>query len=77
MAAFVTSVAAASKRAGTAFQRFASKVAGQVKLAGEKVRHNRLFAKGKSKAAKDKMVAEMADVIDTNEQLGRQACGGT
>jgi len=72
MAAFVTSVLAASKRAGTTFQRFASKVTGQVKLARKKVRHYRLFAKEKSKAAKNKMVAEMANVIETiNGQLGR------
>jgi len=72
MAAFVTSVVAASKRAGKTFQRFASKVAKQVKSAREKVRHYRLFAKEKSKGAKDKMVAEMANVIETiNEQLGR------
>ncbi|HET6410853.1 MAG TPA: transposase [Anaeromyxobacter sp.] len=72
MAAFVTSVVAASKRAGTTFQRFASKVRKQVKAAREKVRHYRLFAKEKSKAAKDKMVAEMANVIETiNGQLGR------
>jgi len=72
MAAFVTSVLAASKRAGTTFRRFASKVKKQVKSAREKVRHYRLFAKEKSKVAKDKMVAEMANVIETiNGQLGR------
>ena len=43
-----------------------------MKSAREKVRHYRLFAREKSKAAKNKMVAEMADVIETiNGQLGR------
>jgi len=72
MAAFVSSVVAASKRAGKVFEQFSSKVAKQVKHAKEKLRHYRLFAKDKSKAAKDKLVAEMADVIEAiNGQLGR------
>jgi hypothetical protein len=72
MAAFVTSVLAASKRAGQVFEQFASKVANQVKLAKEKVRHYRLFARDKSKEVKNKLVAEMANVIEAiNKQLGR------
>jgi hypothetical protein len=71
MAAFVTSVLAASKRAGLVFERFASKVTKQVRLAREKVRHYRLFAKDKLKSVKDKMVAETATVIEAiNGQLG-------
>src|SRR6266849_5435576 len=80
MAAFVTSVMAASKRAGQVFKKFASTVAKQVKTAGEKLREYRLFAKDKSKAAKDKMVAKMATVIEAiNEQLARaiEAAGST
>lgn len=72
MAAFVTSALAASKHAGTVFKTFASKVKAQVKEAREKVREYRLFAKDKSKAVKNKMVAAMANVIERiNEQLGR------
>src|SRR5713101_8606928 len=51
MAAFVTSVVAASKRAGQVFKKFASTVAKQVKAAREKLREYRLLAKDKSKAA--------------------------
>jgi hypothetical protein len=80
MAAFVTSVVAASKRAGQVFKKFASTVAKQVKAAGEKLREYRLFAKYKSKAMKDKMVAKMATVVEAiNERLGRaiEAAGST
>ena len=80
MAAFVTSVVAASKRAGQVFKKFASTVAKQVKAAGEKLREYRLFAKYKSKAVKDKMVAKMATVIEAiNVRLGRaiEAAGAT
>lgn len=72
MAAFVTSVLAASNRAGKVFQDFASKVTRQVKAAREKLRHYRLFAKDKSKAVKTKMMSEMASLIETiNGQLGQ------
>jgi IS5 family transposase len=72
MAAFVTSLLAASKRAGRVFEQFASKVKVQVKRARQKLRHYRLFGRDKSKAVKDKMVAEMANVIEAiNKQLGR------
>lgn len=71
MAAFMTSVLAASKRAGEAFKQFASKVKGQVKRGREKLRHYRLFGRDKSKAVKNKMVAEMAKLIEAiNRQLG-------
>lgn len=72
MAAFLTSALAASKRAGRVFQQFASKVTGQVKRAREKLRRYRLFGRDKSKAAKNEMVAEMANIIEAiNGQLGR------
>ncbi len=72
MAGFLTSVLAASKRAGEMFKRFASKVKEKVQAAREKVREYRLFAKGKSKVAKNKMVAQMATIIQAiNEQLGQ------
>ena len=72
MAGFLTSVIAASKHAGEMFKRFASKVKEKVQAAREKVREYRLFAKGKSKVAKNKMVAQMATIIQAiNEQLGQ------
>jgi hypothetical protein len=72
MAAFVTSALAASKHAGSAFKKFASKVTAQVKEAREKVREYRLFGKDKAKAVKTKMIAAMANVIERiNSQLGR------
>src|SRR5712692_8989349 len=72
MVGFLTSVIAASKHAGEMFKRFASKVKEKVQAAREKVRQYRLFAKDKSKAAKNKMVAQMATIIQAiNEQLGQ------
>jgi hypothetical protein len=74
MAAFVTSVLAASKRAGKVFEQFALKAKKHVDHAKEKLRHYRLFAKSKSKAVKNKWVAEMTNIIETiNQQLGRAA----
>ena len=71
MAAFVTSALAASKHAGTAFKNFASKVMGQVKAARTKMREYRLFARDKSKAVKNKLVAAMTSAIERiNRQLG-------
>jgi len=69
---FVRSIAAAAKRAGRGFKNFLGKVAGKVRAAKEKVREYRLFAKSKTKAAKDRMVAQMTSVIeDINRTLGK------
>jgi hypothetical protein len=62
MAAFITSVGTASKRAGKTVKDFARKVAGKVKAAQKKVREYRLFAK--TKKQKDKMMLEMTDIVD-------------
>ncbi len=80
MAAFVTSVLAASEKAGGVYKRFASKVAKKAAAAREKVREYRLFAKDKSKKVKNKMVAKMTTIIESiNEQLGQavQAASAT
>lgn len=70
MAAFIASVAAASKRAGKAFKEFATKVAKKIKAAKEKVREYRLFAK--TKELKDKTMAEMVDLVASVQgQLGK------
>src|SRR6266852_3177166 len=72
MAAFVTAVAVASKRAGQALKQFAQRAGGKFQAAKEKVRNYRLFAKDKTKAAKNRMVAQMARGVEAiNEQLGK------
>jgi IS5 family transposase len=70
MAAFIASVAGASKQAGKVFKEFAAKAGQKLKAAKEKVREYRLFAKTKEK--KDKMMAEMVDIVaSVQEQLGK------
>lgn len=72
MAAFVTAVVAASKKVGPALKCFVGKVATWFTTAKRKVREYRLFAKQKTKAAKDKMVAQMTTVIEkATALLGR------
>lgn len=72
MASFVTAVVAASKRVGPVLKGFVAKVAAVFATAKRKVREYRLFAKEKTKAAKDKMVAQMTTVIETaNRMLGQ------
>jgi hypothetical protein len=68
---FVNSIAAAAKRAGQGFQSFLGKVHGKFRAAKEHVRKYRLFAKGKTKAAKDRMVSQMTKIIEgINQNLG-------
>src|SRR6266545_3161473 len=72
MASFVTAVVAASKKVGPALKAFVDKVATVFATAKRKVREYRLFAKEKTKAAKDKMVAQMTTVIEkANQMLGQ------
>jgi hypothetical protein len=72
MAAFLTSAMAASKHAGRVFKHFVTKVQKKVEAGREKLREYRLFAKDQSKAVKDKMVGQMASLIESiNEDLGR------
>ena len=71
MASFVTAVVAASKKVGPALKGFVEKVTSVLATAKRKVREYRLFAKQKTKAAKDKMVAQMTTVIEkANRMLG-------
>ena len=68
---FVKSIAAAAKRMGQGFQSFLGKVHGKLRAAKEHVRKYRLFAKGKTKAAEDRMVAQMTKIIEgINQNLG-------
>src|SRR6266849_11022338 len=71
LAGFMTSVAAASKKAGKVLREFVEKAKQGFQAAKEKVREYRLFAKSKSKATKNRMVAGMAKVVESvNAQLG-------
>ena len=64
MASFVTAVVAASKSVGGVLKGFVEKAGQLFATAKRKVREYRLFAKEKTKAAKDRMVAEMATVVE-------------
>lgn len=63
MATFVTAVVAASRRVGGALKGFVEKAAKLFAAAKRKVREYRLFAKEKTKKAKDKMVAQATTII--------------
>jgi IS5 family transposase len=62
MAGFIAAVGAASKKAGRAFKAFAKAASGKLKAAKRKTREYRLFAK--TKEQKDKVMAEMADLVE-------------
>jgi hypothetical protein len=64
MATFVTAIVAASKKVGGAVKSFVAKAGRLIAAAKRKVREYRLFAKEKSKAAKDRMVAQMTTVVE-------------
>jgi hypothetical protein len=64
MATFVTAVVAASKKVGGALKGFVEKAGQLFSAAKRKVREYRLFAKEKSKEAKDRMVAQMTTIIE-------------
>jgi transposase, IS5 family len=63
MATFVTAVVAASKKVGGALKGFVEKAGRLFAAAKRKVREYRLFAKEKTKAAKNRMVAQMAALV--------------
>ncbi len=70
MASFLSSVAAASKKAGTALKHFAQKMVDKFKVGREKVRKYRLFAK--TKKARLQVMGEMAQLVsEVQTQLGR------
>jgi transposase, IS5 family len=72
MATFVTAVVAASKKVGGALKGFVDRAGKLFAAAKRKVREYRLFAKEKTKAAKDRMVAQMTTVIEkVQRKLGR------
>jgi hypothetical protein len=74
---FVRSVQAAAKRAGQGFQDFLSKAGGKFAAAKEQLRKYRLFAKSKTKEAKNRMVAQMTTAIEAiNRRLGKVLAAG-
>jgi Transposase domain (DUF772) len=74
---FVRSLEAAAGKAGQIFKKFLAKAGNKFRAAKEQVRKYRLFAKDKTKAAKDKMVAQMASIVaGINQQLGKVLAAG-
>jgi hypothetical protein len=73
MATFMTAVSAASTKVGTALRGFLQKAAGFFERAKRKVREYRLFAKMRTKEAKDRMVATMASVVEAVQRRLEQA----
>jgi IS5 family transposase len=66
MAAFIASLGAACKDAGEAFRRFAGQAKAGFEAAKKKAREYRLFAK--TKEMKDKVTAQMANIIAAVQQ---------
>jgi len=64
MATFLAAVVVASKKAGTALKEFVARTADLMQTAKKKLREYRLFGKEKTKAAKNRMVAEMAKLVE-------------
>jgi len=64
MATFVSAIAAASKNVGAALQGFVKRAGGLFQAAKTKLREFRLFAKTKSKAARNRMVSAMATIVE-------------
>jgi hypothetical protein len=72
LSGFVRSMQAAAGKAGKSFRGMLDKIRGKLQTAKEQVRRYRLFAKGKSKEAKNRMVAQMVNLIEqVNGKLGR------
>ena len=71
LGSFLTTVVAASKKAGQALKDFVEKAATKIAAAKEKVREYRLFAKNKTKEGKDRMTAQLATLVESvQKQLG-------
>jgi hypothetical protein len=64
MATFLAGVVGASKNVGAALKGFLAQTVGLVRAAKGKLREYRLLAKEKTKAARDRMVAQMAAVVE-------------
>lgn len=64
MATFVSAITAASKNVGVALGGFLKRAGGLFKAAKTKLRDYRLFAKKKSKAARNRLVSSMATIVE-------------
>lgn len=72
MAAYVSTVVGASNRAGMVMKEFVAKAAGLVDAAKKKAREYRLFAKDKTKAGKNRLMAQMTSLVERlNAGLGK------
>lgn len=65
MATFLSAVAAASSKAGGALKAFAKQVAEKFQAGKKRLREYRLFAKGKTKEAKNKLMEQMATLVES------------
>src|SRR5207249_1288911 len=65
MATFLSSLATASSKAGGALKAFAGVVANKFREGKRRLREFRLFAKGKSKAVRMKLMAQMASLVES------------
>ncbi len=71
MATFVSAITAASKNVGAALSGFVKKAHGLFQAAKTKLRDYRLFAKKKSKAVRNRLVSQMATIVEkVQDQLG-------
>ena len=78
MAAFMTAVVAASRSVGGKLKGFMQKSGDWLQQVKRKVRQYRLFAKDKTKAIKNRMVAEVADLVDrVQQELGEALVAGS
>jgi hypothetical protein len=68
MATFVSAIAAASKNVGVALSGFVKRAGSLFQAAKTKLREFRLFAKKKSKAARNKLASAMATIVDKVQQ---------
>jgi len=75
MATFVSAVTAASKHVGAALAGFVKRAGSLFTAAKQRLRDYRLFAKDKSKAAKNRLVSEMAMVVEKIQSQLAEAIG--
>lgn len=75
MATFVSAITAASKNVGAALAGFVKGAGSLFTAAKKKLRDYRLFAKDKSKAAKNRLVSEMATVVEKIQGQLAEAIG--
>jgi hypothetical protein len=69
---FIRSLEAAAGKAGKSFKNFLVKARRKLQAAKDQVRKYRLFAKDKTKKVKDKMLGQMANIIEgITQQLGK------